>query len=586
LKDSITKRLDGTPNEAFRIRIAAVGIAVVGLLFILRLFILMVVQHSFYTNLASGTHEVYSKLFPERGEVFVQDSRTKEEYPLAMNRDYFLVYANTKEILDDETAKFVTEVLAQTFQYDDAKKLEVYTRLNKRDDPYEPLEPKVDENVMNILLEQELAGIHGVRVPFRFYPEYRLASQVIGFLGKNEKGENVGHYGIEGYWDKELAGQGGFVEGAKNAVGGLIAIANLSKKPAEDGPDILLTLDRTIQSRACDILKQGVIEYGAKSGSLIIMDPYTGSIRAMCSAPDFDPNDYGNVEDAEAYNNSNIFVAYEPGSIFKPLVMAAAINEGLVSPNSGFFDSGVSEGVCDTPIKNAGDKSYGQTDMTGVLVDSINTGMVHVGKLLGKEKLVKYMEKYGLHVRTGIELDTEADGNIESLYKSSKFDCYSATATFGQGVMVTPLQMTTAFAAIANGGKLMKPQIVEELRYEDGRVERFKARETAQVLDGKTASLVSAMLVNVVERGHATKAKIPGYYIAGKTGTAQIAENGRYIQDMNHSFIGFAPVENPKFIMFVKLEKPQRAYAESTSVPIFGDIAKFLLQYYRIPPER
>jgi cell division protein FtsI/penicillin-binding protein 2 len=575
-------------SQAFRIRLSAIGIAGVGLFFIFRLFVLMVLQHDFYLQLASGTHDIYSKLFPSRGEVFVQDSRTKEEYPVAINRDYFLVYANTKEINDKQDAEHITNEIVKIFQYDDEKKLALLEKLLKEDDPYEPIEPKIDEDVKDRITKLELNGIHFIRKSFRFYPEKNLSSQVIGFLGRNSEGEHIGHYGIEGYWNKDLFGKGGFVEGAKSAVGGLIAISNLSKQAAEDGPDFLLTIDRTIQFKACQMLEESVKQYEAQSGSLVIMDPYSGAVRAMCTVPDFDPNVYNEVEDIGVYNNSAIFVAYEPGSIFKPIAVSAAINEGLMTPSTYFYDSGVIEGPCDTPIKNAGDKKYEDTNMTGVLIDSINTGMVHITELLGKQRFRDYVEDFGFGIRSGIELDTEVAGNISSLYenKGDKVDCYTATASFGQGITATPIQMTTAFSSIANGGKLIKPQIIDEIRYADGRIDRIKVKQTDEILDEKTASLVSAMLVNVVDKGHATGAQVPGYYVAGKTGTAQIAEKGKYIEETNHSFVGFAPVEHPRFVMIVKLEKPKMLYSSSTAAPTFGKIAKFLLQYYRVPPNR
>lgn len=571
-----------------RLIVSAVMVALAAGVIISRLFILMILEHGFYQALAADSQEVISKLVPRRGSIYIQDSRTKQEYPLAINRDFFTVFADTREIKDDKTASDVATKLAEVFHYNDEKKLAIYTQLNKRDDPYEPIEQKVDEDVVDGLREMKLPGIAYVRKPERFYPEGDLASNIVGFLGKDEKGMEIGRYGMEGYWQDELAGSGGLFVGARSAAGSVISLAQTSFKPPINGADFLLTIDRTLQFKACEILQEGMKEYNAKTASLIIMDPYTGNILAMCSLPDFDPNIYNKAESIDVYNNSAIFTSYEPGSIFKPIVMSAAINEGIVKPETTFYDSGSAEAGCKKSIENAGNKSYQEQSMIGVLENSINTGMVFVVKKLGKAKTRQYVENFGFGKKEGLELDSETSGTIDLLSKNqeNEFDCYTATASFGQGLTVTPLQMASAFSVIANGGILYKPNIIDEIRYSDGRIEKIKPKEVRRVIEKRTASLVSGMLVNVVDNGQAKSARVPGYYVAGKTGTAQIAGPGGYTEDYNHSFAGFVPVDDPKFVMIVKFEKPAVAYSASTAAPVFSKIAKFVLQYYNIPPAR
>ena len=548
----------------------------------------MIFQHSFYVALAAGSQEIYKSLFPTRGQIYIQDSRTGEEYPLAMNRDYFIVYADTRLIKTDEEAKSVAEKLAEIFGYDDEKKFQVYLQLNKRNDPYEPIENKVEEFIVDKLKEANLLGIAFSRSPLRYYPEGNLAVHVVGFLGKNNDGNDIGRYGIEGYWQKELAGNGGFFEGAKSVGGGRIPLAGWNFKPAENGVDILLTIDRTLQYKACKRLLEASEEYGATSASLVILEPATGKIRTMCGVPDFDPNYYNMVESVSTYNNDAIFTPYEPGSIFKPVAMVAALNEDLVTPDTYFYDSGFVDSGCTKPIKNAGEKIYKDQTMSGVLENSINTGMVQVVKFLGKNKFRQYVEDFGFGIKTGIELDSEASGTIDSLSqnKGDEVDCYTATASFGQGLTATPLQIVSAFSAIANGGSLMKPYIVEELRYPSGKIERFYPKEIRKVLNNRSAMILSGMLVNVIDRGQASVARVDGYYIAGKTGTAQIPGPGGYTEETNHSFVGFGPVDDPKFAMIIKFEKPKREYSSTTAAPVFADIAKFILEYYQVPPNR
>ncbi len=571
-----------------RIRALFFLCAIAALFVWIRLFFLMIIQHDWYARLASSFQDVATTLVPKRGRVFIQDSRSKEEYPLAMNRDYFLLYADTRQIPDDATAEDVAEKLSAALAYSDEKKLSLFLQLNKRNDPYEPITQKLDEEAIQKIQSLSLPGIAFVRKPYRYYPEGELASSVIGFLGKDEAGSDIGRYGIEGYWNKELSGSGGFFEGARSAGGRWIPLAGRLFQPPSDGADLLLTIDRTIQFEACRRLQKGLEEYGASSAALIIMDPASGKIRAMCSLPTFDPNMYQEAADASFYNNTAIFTPYEPGSIFKPVTMSIALHEGLVSPSTVFTDTGSRDAGCKKQIQNAGQKAYGSQTMAGVLENSINTGMVFVADKLGKRRFREYAEKFGFGVTQGIMLDTESAGTIDSLSEGSKdgLDCYSATASFGQGITVTPLQMAAAISAIANGGVMMEPSIVEEIRRSDGNIESRAPKEIRRVISARAASLLSGMMVGVVDHGHAKQAGVQGYYVAGKTGTAQIPGPGGYTDETIHSFVGFAPVDDPKFIMIVKYEKPRRAYAESTAAPVFGDIAKFLLSYYQVPPSR
>lgn len=580
--------LKRAPMGERRFTYASLIILLLASLITFRLAQLMIVDHSSYKKLALNTQEVSSKLLPKRGEIFLQDTRSGEKYPLAVNRDYFLLFADTREIGSYDTASSVLKTLSDTFSYDDKKREKVAEQLNKRTDPYEPIEDKVEESVMNALKDKKLPGIHFVRKPFRYYPENNLAANVVGFVRKSDSGQPKGSYGIEGFFEKELSGEAGYVLGAESAGGRLIALSGLDLQDSKDGANITLTVDRTLQFEACKRLLAGMKEYQATSAGLIIMDPKTGAIRAMCSFPDFNPNEYNKVSSAEDYNNSTIFTSYEPGSIFKTITMAAALNEGLISPTTPFYDTGSREGLCSKPIRNAENKIYKDTNMTGVLEDSINIGMIHIAEQLGTKRFREYVEQFGFGVKEGIELDTESSGTIDSLSKNKKqsIDCYTATASFGQGLTVTPLQMVSAYAAIANGGKLMKPYIVDTIEYSNGKREKTKPQEVRQVLTSKAASLLSGMLVNVVENGHAQQARSETHYIGGKTGTAQIPGPGGYTEDTIHSFVGFGPVGDPKYVMIVKYEKPQRKYAESTAVPVYSDISKFILDYYQVPPNR
>jgi len=349
----------------------------------------------------------------------------------------------------------------------------------------------------------------------------------------------------------------------------------------------VLTLDRTIQYVACKMLREGVERYDADGGSLVIIEPKTGAVIAMCNAPDFDPNMYNQVEDISVYNNSAIFTAYEPGSVFKPLVMASALDMGAVTPTTTYEDTGEVQ-VDEYTIRNSDLKSYGMQTMTEVLEKSLNTGMVFVMRQMGEEALRGYVERFHFGTLTGIELDTESPGTVDSLYEQA--ESYYATASYGQGITVTPLQLTAAYAALANGGLLMRPYIIEEMRGSDGSVQETVPTPVEQVVSKKSATTIGAMLVSVVENGYGEHAAVDGYYIAGKTGTAQVARLGGLGYQENATiatFSGFGPIEEPAFAMTVVLNRPKTTtWAADTSTYIWGDVAEFLLQYLEIAPTR
>src|SRR3989339_295541 len=508
-----------------------------------KLFVLQIVQAEYYRTFALTAHEIYKQLHPKRGEVFFQDTRTKQEYPAAINRQYFLIYAVPKEI-----------------------------------------KPEMASNTVDKLKAEKLSGIYFTPQEYRYYPEENLAAPILGFCRLNDDGtQQIGSYGIESYWNKILTGHKGFISGERGALGSWITMALHSQVNAKDGADLLLTIDRSLENKACDLLQKGMEEYQAKSASLVMMNPKTGAILAMCSLPDFNPNKYSEVKDLRSFSNNTIFVPYEPGSVFKPITMAAGIDLGLVSPNTTFNDPCVRV-INGYSIHNAQNKCYGTKTMTEVLENSINTGMIYVEEKIGHERLGDYSKKFGFGEKTGIELGPEAAGDISSLDR--KGEIFGAVGSFGQGLTVTPIQIAAAYSAIANKGLLPKPYIVAETRYPNGQKDITTVEKSNQVISERSAKLMSGMLTSVVEN-HYKIAKVKGYYVAGKTGTAQIPENGKYSAERtNQTFAGFAPATDPKFVLVVKYEEPQRQWAEQTSLFVFRDLMKFALQYYAVPNDR
>ncbi len=628
----LRKRASGNGRRLSALRFFFLGFCGV---IVIRLFLLQVVNAAFYTALAEGQYSLYEELVPERGEIFVTDFGDTTEYSVATDEPRAFVFADPRRIDDpktqairiaralgftgieeyerqqliaqleaagksDEAAALLAiagcvvedgssaEVcIAQTDSEASEEIANLVERLSKHDDPYEPIARNIEQDVLDRLLELEIDGVNYVLEDVRAYPERGLGGHVLGFVGRDEEGKPIGQYGLEGYYNDFLAGTTGSLYSQADGAGRWIGVGERSFAPAVDGGDLMLTIDRNVQYTACGLLRDAVEKFSADGGALVIVDPDTGAVIAMCGAPDFEPNVYAEVEDISVYNNPAIFTAYEPGSIFKPFTLAAGIDSGAISPSTLFIDVG-SVVLDERTIRNADNRVYGLVDMTTALEESINTAMVFAMQQTGKDVFAGYVRNFGFGTLTGITLNSEVAGTVDSLDKPG--DIFAATASFGQGITVTPIQIAMAYATIANGGTLMEPYIVKEMRYPDGTVEKHAPSKVRQVLTSNTATTVGAMLVSVVEEGHGKRAGVPGYWIAGKTGTAQIAKNGVYSStEFNGSFAGFGPVEDPRFAMVVKIENPKSEniiYAESTAAPLFGEIAQYLLEYYAVAPDR
>jgi len=575
----------------------------------LRLFSLQVLNNDFYSALAAGQHEIYKAIFPERGRILMQEvggnnSENEKLYPLATNQSLYLVYVDPRKIENaEELAKKLVdflyvrekkdnenltaeEILAAEKTEKEKLEEEFLAKLKKENDPYEPLRHGVSGATVEKIKELGAEGIGFIEEETRYYPENNLASHLLGFVGTKDD-KKIGQYGLEGYFEKELGGVQGFLASEKDVAGRWIPISGREWQKAEDGADVVITIDRNIEYFACGKLKEAVERHDADGGTVIIMDPKTGAILAMCSYPDFNPNEYAKVDDINVYNNPAIFNQYEPGSIFKAITIAAALDAGKITPTTTYVDEGEVK-VDDRTIKNSDLAAHGVQTMTQVLDESLNTGAVFAVDTIGPDVFRKYVEDFGFGAKTGIELDFENDGNINSLGKKGKI--WSATGSFGQGISVTPIQVVTAFSAIANGGKLMEPHIVDSIIKSNGAIIKTEPKVLRQVIAPRTSTLLGGMLVSVVENGHGKRAGVSGYYVAGKTGTAQVAkkDGSGYERDVTiGSFIGFAPVEDPRFVMLTKIDHPRSTiWAEATAAPLFGEIAKFMLNYLKVPPSR
>ncbi len=493
-------------------------------------------------------------------------------------------------------------------------------RVDKPGDPYEPLKYKLtDEKLLEVYaklisdenrslsaddLERKLEKIYlkgtdeeinfkGIAFSlesYRYYPENELTGNIVGFVS-NSDAVMSGHYGLEEFFNSELTGSTGYLKGERGA-GNTVIVNDREYVKAESGSDIVLTMDRGVQFHVCAALEGAMNKYQAEGGSVIAVNAKTGAILAMCSLPSFNPNNYNEVTDISLFNNPAILYQYEPGSVFKVITMAAAIDGSELSPATTFKDEGQimikgwPKAISNSDFSTKG--GHGLVDMNYVLENSLNTGAIFAMTKIGPNIFAEYVKKFGFGEKTGIELGAESPGDISNLLRNRVREIDAATASFGQGVAVTSLQMLMSIQAIANQGNLMKPYIVQEIRHHNGQIELMKPQTVNQAVTSQTANTVLAMMVNVVERGHAKGAQIPGYYIGGKTGTAQVAIAGGYSADKYiHTFVGVAPAYDPQIVMLTRLDAPKGVrFAEGSVVPLWHDIAEFMLKYYQIPKTR
>lgn len=542
----------------------------------------------------------------------------KDEKNLARQAE---VIANHQRLLADERFLEIKKVRREAeINLRKAGVIDGYLKkLKKPGDVYEPLEQKVDEIILKIFylaLNRSVENIklddleiennvlfiinHGPRkkltIPglgfseksYRFYPEGRIGANLIGFVGFVGD-EEKGRYGLEEYFDQELYGRPGSIKIERDAKGQAIIINDREYLKPENGADLILTINRSIQFTACKKLNEAVAKYGADGGSVIIMEPKTGAILAMCSNPDYDGNEYQDVREIKVFTNPAVFSQYEPGSIFKVITMAMALDQERVTPQTTYDDTGQIK-IADRTMENSDHKANGTQTMTQVLEKSLNTGAIFAMRKIGPDLFSDYVKKFGFGEKTGFESTGESKGDIKNLITKPARELYAATASFGQGLAVTPLQMISAFSVIANNGILMKPYLVKEIIKPDGAKIEIQPKIIKRVISEKAATLLGGMMVNVVENGHGKRAAVKGYWVGGKTGTAQVArKDGRgYEANVNiGSFGGFAPVDDPKFVMLARIDRPRNVeWAESSAAPLFGELAEYMLNYWQVPKER
>ena len=539
---------------------------------IVRLFYWQIIKGETLSKEAGLQYKDSTKVKSSRGSILAKDNTW-----LATQRPNWLLFAEKPKL---KNLKIVANSLAPILETESE---DLYTIITRPEVVWIPIKHKITGEQKRQIEELKIEGLGFEPEETRFYPEGSASAQLLGFVGKNEEGYDTGYFGLEGYYDISLKGKSGFVEREKDLKGAPLLSGSMSEISSIPGANLITFIDKRINSIVDTKLKEGIEKYGAKEGSVIIMNPKNGAILAMSSYPSYDPTKY-NEYDEKLYKNPAISDTFEPGSVFKVMVMAAGIDAGAVTPDT-ICD------ICEGPLKvdkylieTWNRKYFKDSTMTDVVVHSDNVGMSFVAQKLGADKLYDYLDKFGIGKLSGIDLQGES--NISMRKKGTWNIVDLATSSFGQGISTTPIQIIRAVAAIANDGILTIPKVVEKVEL-DGWSEKLNEGGKLRVISKDTAEKMTKIMVQAARHGEAQWINLKGFSVAGKTGTAQIPISGHYDAEKTiASFVGFAPANNPKFIMLVTLKEPQSSeWASETAAPLWYSIAKDLFIIFGIQPD-
>lgn len=562
----------------FRIRILSLFIIVLACIIIAKLFFVQIVHSGSYMERADKQYAAPAGDVMRRGSIFF----SKKDGTLVAAADVssgFKVAINPKEIEDKES---LYESLSP---YLSINKDTFISRASKLNDPYEEVITHISKEKADEISALSLPGVSIYKDSWRFYPGGDLASHILGFLAYKGD-EKKGQYGLERSYDDVLSKDKDeiYVNFFAEVFSNLSDTFSSSEKRKGD---IVTTIEPTVEQVLEQELTSIYEKWNGDEVGGIVIDPTNGDIYAMASMPNFDLNDFTNAN-SNIFRNPLVENVIELGSVIKPLVMASAIDAKVVTPSTTYYDAG--RVVVDKKeIKNFDNKGRGLVTMQTVLDQSLNTGMVFVESKLGHDKFREYMKSFGIGERTGIDLPNETYGLIKNI--DSPRNIEYANASFGQGIALTPIGAVRAFSAVANGGGLITPHIVKQIRYDDGFSEtKDHPIEKNSLISKESSETVTSMLIHVFENYDGGKYKMEHYSVASKTGTGQVAMEsggGYYIDRHTHSFFGYFPAYNPRFLVFLYIKNPKGAnYASQTLIPPFVNITKFLLNYYNVPPDR
>lgn len=546
-------------SQQRRLWIIVIGLVFTTVIIVGRLVAFQVLQGETWASRARNEQMIIAR--PERGTIYDRNGAV-----LAANGvDYQVSVAPNLVSEPEELATSLAPILQKP-------RFEILGVLESGR-PFVMLEGRVSAEVADTLRSLPYDGIQIDPLPRRFYPQEDLLCHTLGYVDFDGDGGG----GLEGYYQRELAGE------AASATINISPLTTQESVIAREGADLILTIDRSVQYTVERHLQRALREHGAQSGTIIVMDPNTGAILALANEPCYSPFEFFEAEESLLVNPA-VTLQYEPGSVIKVITMAAALDSGTVTPQTTYYDSGVLE-VGGHRTVNWDRSAPGTTDMTTLLARSLNVGAATLATWMGPETYYNYMQRFGFGRPTGVDLMSEASGLMPLPGDELWTESFLATNAYGQGLAVTPLQMAISVSALANGGYLMQPYIVEEIHSSNGTYVH-EPTVLSRAISPETAHQLTAMAVTAVSR-EVPEARVEGYTIAGKTGTAQIAENGVYHPtDVIGSFIGWLPADAPEIVVFIKLDRPRSApWGSQTAAPAFAELTEELVVLLGIPPD-
>ncbi|MCK6628500.1 MAG: penicillin-binding protein 2 [Anaerolineae bacterium] len=551
----------------YRIITVMAVMSAAGLVLVGQLIRWQVLEHHRFAQLAEAEHQNELVIPPHRGEI-----HDRNGHILAADVIQYDISASPKIISDPYATADRLYRLLNVPREDLLKSL-------TNDSPWVPLAKGASQAVGETIIEWDIVGLKVEPRAKRVYPEGDSAAHLLGFVNSNGNG----FYGVEGFYDDMLRGAAGLQTGERSPFGEIIPLGASHYVPPVSGANLYLTVDRSIQHLIERELKSAVKQYGAQGGSVVVLEPKTGAILGMASYPTYDPNNYG-ASDEDLYFDPVVSRQYEPGSVFKVVTMAAGLDAGVVGPMGTIYDGGSIE-VGGRVIYNWDRQAHETVDMTDVLAKSLNVGIAQVAVALGKDRFYTYVKRFGFGLLTGADLSSEGPGTLKTPKDADWHESDLGTNSFGQGIAVTPLQIALAVGAVANNGLLMKPHIVSRI-VDSEREVQVEPVVVRRAVSEQTAKTLTGMLVEALERAN-SEAMVPGYDVAGKTGTAEIPVPGGYHPTLTlASFAGYLPANDPQVLVLVIIDRPTTSrWGNTTAAPTFKRIAEQLVVLLNIPPD-
>lgn len=564
-------------KQRIRARFILIIVALIGVALVANLYSIQIKNGDTYAAKADKQYTRPSSSLFDRGSIYFE-ARDGTRVSAGSVANGYTLYLNTILLADAESAY---QAMSNYVKVDKSFFLE---KAGKENDPYEELIKKLDTNTAQSIRQLDIAGLGVIKENWRTYPGDTLSANVLGIIGENKDGKLVGKYGLERYYDDVLSRKG--ILGSSDIFAELFS--GLTGDTDEKSGNIIASIEPSVESYVEKVLVKIESDWKSDEIGAIVMDPHTGDIIAMSSYPTFDPNNVSKIEDIGVLSNPLVEHVYEMGSIMKPLTMAIGLDTGKITSTSKYDDTGTLT-LDGKKISNYDGKARGIVPVQEILNQSLNIGATYVALKVGSEDFVKYFKSFKFDNKTGVDLPNEANQILGNVVKGR--DIELATASYGQGIALSPIGMVTALSTLANGGYYVKPRLVKEIDKMDGTVEIIPTEKSGQLFSKQTTDEVTKMLVNVVDVAlRKGEIKMEKYSIAAKTGTAQIPDpvNGGYYKDRYlHSFFGYFPAYDPKFIVFLYHLYPKGAqYASDTLTKPFAEITQYLINYYNIPPDR